>query len=164
MKTLNFETASALFALDERLGDLVWKPRPGCARNDRAGSIAGSVRPDGYRNVQVFGKRYLAHRIVWLITHGDWPASQVDHIDRCRSNNRPENLRAATPGQNSQNTKRSKRNTSGCKGVYPHHGGFEARITRSGEVHYLGFHKSFGSAATARAEAQHVLFTHPGAL
>jgi hypothetical protein len=41
----------------------------------------------------------------------------LDHIDGNRSNNKIENLRAATVSQNLQNSKTYKSNTSGIKGV-----------------------------------------------
>lgn len=42
----------------------------------------------------------------------------IDHIDCDRLNNRISNLRAATQSQNGMNSKMSKNNTSGVKGVH----------------------------------------------
>lgn len=84
----------------------------------KAGDVAGCERPDGYQYISVDGKQYLAHRLAWLYVHGELPADHTDHIDRDRRNNRISNLRPATVSQNILNSSRSKKNTSGHKGVY----------------------------------------------
>lgn len=58
----------------------------------------------GYYRLEIGRKKYLAHRVAWLLTHGKWPDHLVDHIDRNRRNNRLINLRAATPAENRRNT------------------------------------------------------------
>lgn len=83
----------------------------------RNGKIAGSVNKRGYRCICVDYKIYKAHRLVFLYHHGYLP-EQIDHIDQNQSNNRVENLRPATSGQNSMNRGMMRNNTSGCKGVF----------------------------------------------
>ena len=61
-----------------------------------------TARRDGYRMVNALGRKYLAHRIVWLITTGSWP-SIIDHIDGDRGNNRIDNLRSVDAKCNMQN-------------------------------------------------------------
>lgn len=84
----------------------------------RVGDLAGCKRPDGYHYISVDGVQHLAHRLAFLYVHGELPAHHIDHIDRDRSNNRISNLRPATVSQNILNSKTSKKNTSGHKGVY----------------------------------------------
>ena len=59
-----------------------------------------------------------------LFMHGlliyRFPSMQVDHINGNKLDNRKENLRIVTPQQNTWNTKKSKSNTSGYRGVYWH--------------------------------------------
>jgi hypothetical protein len=49
-------------------------------------------------------RRYVyAHRIVYLVHHGDIPdGMQINHKDGDKWNNHPKNLELATPGENSR--------------------------------------------------------------
>ena len=87
--------------------------------NIKKGQVAGKQDGEYYR-LWFFGKQYRAHRIVWLLLNGDWPKSCIDHIDRNTLNNRIQNLRECTRGENKQNEKIRKDNKSGYKGVYFH--------------------------------------------
>jgi hypothetical protein len=69
-----------------------------------AGSVAGGRDLDGYTTISVFGKRYRAARLAWLLMTGEWPVGDVDHINRTRCDDRWSNLRVATRSQNSANS------------------------------------------------------------
>lgn len=99
-----------------RDGELYWKINKGRAR---IGMLASNKRPDGYARVGIDGKRYFAHRLIFLMQHGYLPEF-IDHIDGNPSNNQLDNLRAATHQQNLYNTKLSTRNNSGTKGIHWH--------------------------------------------
>jgi len=97
-----------------RDGSIYWKVmRSGMGK---VGSRAGCVNGRGYLVVGINFKKYLVHRIVWAM-HGNEPVQVLDHISGDTTDNRIENLRAVTHGANMCNAKRSKRNTSGIKGV-----------------------------------------------
>ena len=82
------------------------------------GRNAGGInKVSGYVEIWVSGKSYKAHRLAFLYMTGKFPDSGVDHFDLNRSNNKWENLRAATQLQNTWNTPIQKSNTSGFKGV-----------------------------------------------
>jgi len=71
----------------------------------------------GYKCGTILGNLYLAHRVAWAIYYGEWPTNIIDHINGNKFDNRINNLRQATYSQNSANSKLSKANTSGIKGV-----------------------------------------------
>ena len=58
-----------------------------------------------YRAVAFKKKNYYVHRLICEAFHGKCPEgkSQVDHLDRDPSNNRPENLRWVSPSENCRN-------------------------------------------------------------
>lgn len=83
--------------------------------------IAGTIsKTDGYVYIRVHGvvNRFVAHRLIWLYHHGEWPKEFIDHIDRNPSNNRIENLRECTQQENMQNTPMKCNNYSKLKGVH----------------------------------------------
>ena len=82
-------------------GNLVWK-KAGSGRT--VGTIAGIVRPDGYRQIKLNCSIYFAHRLTWMYVHGEDPGDQVlDHINHKRNDNRIENLRLASHSLNQFN-------------------------------------------------------------
>lgn len=111
--------------LDQATGRLTWRRRPvrhfankgAHARHllYQAGRLADEdVFPlNGYRRIRLTfnGKRYglIAHRVVFALFHGRWPTHEVDHIDRCRTNNAPANLRDVPHVQNMRNSRAADR-------------------------------------------------------
>lgn len=71
----------------------------------------------GYWTLQVRGHKYLSHRVVWALHHGDPDPLTVDHKDNDRGNGRIENLRLATKAQQMYNQPITSRNTTGVKGL-----------------------------------------------
>jgi hypothetical protein len=87
---------------------------------------------------------------------GEWPASTVDHIDRDGYNNKWGNLRAATIPEQRQNSKLSRRNTSGHKGVSwsEQRRKWVAGIGHEGQRIPLGRFDALEDALAAYAEAK----------
>jgi hypothetical protein len=96
-------------------GVLRWKVST--SRCVRVGQVAGSVLPNGYLYVGIGGRRFLAHRIIWLLTNGEWPAGLIDHINGQKCDNRIANLRVCSHAENTRNSRTPRNNTSGVKGV-----------------------------------------------
>lgn len=78
---------------------------------------AGAKNPAGYWQVWSDERPMQAHRIVFELSHGRCPVSDIDHIDGNRSNNAIENLREVTPAMNARNCKLQSRNKTGKTGV-----------------------------------------------
>jgi len=104
---------SALLAYNPDTGLLTWRVSPG--RRCRAGSRAGTPNGNGYIRVKVRGRKHLAHRLAWVLTYGQWPENEIDHIDRNRENNRLANLREVTRCENRNNFDRM--TTVGASGI-----------------------------------------------
>jgi hypothetical protein len=119
----------------------------------QAGAIAGSRRYNGYHIISVDAQRYYAHRLAWLYMTGEWPQAGIDHRDLDRSNNRWENLRAATQSQNLSNIGLPKHNTSGMKGVCwdRRRNCWMAKINHSGKTYFLGYFAERDAAQAAYA-------------
>ena len=131
-----------------------------------AGRILGFRRSDGYVQIKVNGRAFLAHRLAWLWCHGEWPLADkdIDHINNDRSDNRIENLRLATRTQNCANGKTRRTNKSGHPGVFylvrkdgrsPR---WEASIAVAGKRRRLGFFKDKEAAIAARELAMRETF------
>lgn len=126
-----------------------------------AGKEALAVVDDGYKQGCYKGKKLYAHRAVWAIWHGRFPA-MIDHINRQRLDNRIENLREVTPAENSKNMSMRRDNVSGVKGV--HFSKLQkiwtARIGVDGVWVNLGVFQNEDDAVSARkrAEREHGYF------
>lgn len=71
----------------------------------------------GYLKFSVDGVLYYAHRVAWFYVYGEWPAGIIDHINRCKSDNRIDNLRVLNHSKNGHNANLSKRSKTGFTGV-----------------------------------------------
>jgi hypothetical protein len=145
----------SLFDYDEEAGIFTRKiKQPGHS----IGAVAGADC-HGYWVICIDGKHYLAHRLAWLYVYGKWPESQIDHVNRQKSDNRIANLRLATSFQNSANTTAKRNNKCGLKGVRKREGRWEARIRVFGRNIHLG---RFDTSEEASLAYQNVARSHHG--
>jgi hypothetical protein len=75
---------------------IVWTPRNKPLTNRKMGWLYASIITNGVK------RQYYLHRFVYWSATGECPP-QIDHINRMRSDNRIENLRAADYWLNNQN-------------------------------------------------------------
>lgn len=158
---LTAERLRSVLTYDQETGIFVWRPRPVEKWPDRtwntrfAGSRAGTRVKGGRLSIRVDGVRYLASRLAWLYVTGSWPASEIDHRDCIKSNDRWLNLRLATTSQNGANTHKRSNNTSGHKGVTWHSRNkkWQAQIAVNGAHLYLGQFDDPALAGQAYAKA-----------
>lgn len=117
------------------------------------GPKPGPLSPAEARRTWVDGERFLTHRLIWVLHYGPIPeGSLVDHRDGIRGNNNIDNLRLATPLENSRNRHTHANNRLGIVGVtyLPRSGRYQARITYGGKTHSLGVFHTSDEAMLAR--------------
>jgi len=170
-------------------GVFTWRERPpshfknveSCARenarhaNKVAGSIQSHARAKNYKciHIQVFNRHYMAHRLAWAFTHGEFPKEdeQIDHINGDATDNRIDNLRLVSMQENNRNKGLGRNNKTGITGVswkkkyqkwyafikvdrVDKHLGcfstiFEAACARKSAEREYGFHGNHGSRRAA---------------
>lgn len=126
------------------------------ARNQRVtGMVAGHLNHHGYVEIRIMWRRYGAHRLAWLYMTGGWPEGQIDHIDRCRSNNVWENLRDVTATENQRNRTQISNTASGVCGVtrWAKNDKWRAYIAIGGRQIHLGTFETKADAMAARLAA-----------
>jgi hypothetical protein len=144
--------ADELFRYDLETGNLYFKS------GSKMGNRVGFADASGYLKVKVAGKILAVHRLIWLISYGEWPSAIVDHIDGNPLNNVLSNLRLASKSQNSMNAKTPCTNTTGFKGVRIRGSKYNAQIKFNGKKYSLGNFDTPELAHAAYCGAAKVLF------
>lgn len=139
------EYLRATLAVDEESpSGLVWKVRT--ARRVRIGQPAlACLKPDGYYQSTIMGRKLYAHRVVFFLTHGYWPVN-VDHLDGNRQNNKPSNLADVDAAENAEN-----RMYFGC---YLTKQGWRVRIQVKGTRKDIGTYPTKEDAISAYTKAK----------
>lgn len=152
----DFEKFNSVLIYQAETGRLMWRCDLG--RNKTAGREAGAVRVAKhtfYRCLSLHKKDYLAHRVVWLLSTGTWPANDIDHIDGDGLNNRFTNLRDVVDSENCKNARQRRDNTSGITGVHWNKRTLKwhAAIGVDGKSRHIGVFDKIEDAAAARKAA-----------
>ena len=103
---VTLERLNDVLYYNKETGVLTWKflkhhkhligKRAGCSDN-------------GYLRIRIDRKYYMAHRIAWFMSHGRFPVGFIDHANGNGEDNRLANLRECSAQENSQNTKRNRK-------------------------------------------------------
>ena len=158
---LTADRVRELLHYDPTTGLFTWLVTRG--RTAKVGGAAGNMNGvSGYVAIGVDGRYYRAHRLAWLYVNGEWPVSELDHINGGPSDNRLVNLSETTRSGNMQNQRRNRSdNAAGLIGVGWREKKkiWRARITLNGKQMHLGEFKSPQLAHEAYLEAKRQL--HP---
>ena len=123
------------------------------------GAIAGGIcTTTGYRRIRVDGKKFKASRLAWLVHVGHPVPFEIDHINRCRTEDRIANLRNGEV-DNMRNKSIYKTSSSGVSGVNwkPKKKVWSARIQIDGNRIFLGEFSNKKLAIVARRSAEKAL-------
>lgn len=141
----------------ERIAEVVaYDPQTGAITYRSGRGRGGSRTKDGYLQVRIGRRVFLAHRVAWVCAHGAWPTNQIDHRNGQRDDNRLSNLREATQAENNQNQTAHAGTASGEIGVTWHKRDrrWQAQIRIDGRLHYLGQYLNRDEAVLAYAKAK----------
>ncbi len=125
------------------------------SKKTKIGSAAGTLMSTGYVQIKINGKLYKSYHLAWLYMTGELVKDQIDHVNRCRSDDRFDNLREATRSQNQGNRKKRIDGSSKYKGVgwCKKSNKWRARITLNSKEKILGYFQSEEDAAFAYDKA-----------
>ena len=140
------------FDYDPVTGDVSWKIGN---KRVKAGHVLRTMDDLGYYKVYLNKKRIQVHRLAWFLHYGYW-AGIIDHINRCKTDNRINNLREVSRRENAENKdlKRSdsKQKYTGIEELPS--GKFRARIVVQGKRKSLGTYKTAEEAHEAFINAK----------
>jgi hypothetical protein len=118
-----------------------------------AGRKVDGLNDNGYIQVAVDNTKWLLHRLIWKLHTGNDPPEYIDHKDHARSNNKWNNLRAATKSQNNMHRKQQ-------HGLYydKRWGKWNVKIKKDRKTTYLGAFDSKEEALAVRKAAEKKYF------
>jgi len=169
----DYEYAHKRLSYDPETGKLTWKTLTEYEFDKKSsytgfkrffGKEAGTYDKNaGYVRVTIFGRKVLAHRLIWLMFNKSWPEGEIDHINGNPIDNRIENLRDVPHSENVKNAAIRKDNKSGVTGVhfYEKTQNWKANIRVDGKLKHLGTFETFSDAVLARKAAETQYGYHP---
>lgn len=142
---------------DEKTGNFT--RRVVSSNRTKLGQVAGGMSSDGYWSICVCNERHRAHRLAWLYVYGEFPKTDLDHVNRVKTDNRIKNLRESTKKINAINTNLAENNKSSVKGIHfsKMHKKWNAQIKTNGKSRSLGFFNDFLEAVFHRFAAEQCL-------
>jgi len=122
--------------LEYRSDGTLWWTASGSGRN--TGKPVGSMDAKGYLTCKIDQKQRKVHHVVWFMHKGVWP-SNIDHINKDRSDNRIENLREGASVNN--HNRKMPLPKSGVVGAHyvEAKGKYKSSIRIGGKYKHLGY-------------------------
>lgn len=150
---ITFEEVNKLLEYDRETGILKWRVNKGRAR---IGMLADHSHDKGYLRIQINGRRWYAHQLVWLLFYKILPSGEIDHINRITSDNRIDNLRIVSHSCNMKNRSSSSSHmgVDYCKKL----GKWRAQIRKDNKSKHLGYFIDMTDAIIAYRNASMELF------
>lgn len=105
----------------------------------------GSPDSKGYTKFKILNHTIYAAHISWYLSRGTWPVDEIDHRDRNKLNNAPDNLRDISHGENMRNRATTNKYGTGVKKNKK--GGYEVYFRVNGQKQYMGWFKTAEEAA-----------------
>lgn len=97
---------------------LKWKISPSEKANVKENDDAGWLTSHNYWSVQLLGKSFRVHRVIYEMHFGEIPEGySIDHLNGNRQENKISNLRLVTHKENNRNQQMYKNNKTGFTGV-----------------------------------------------
>ncbi len=135
---------------DPETGDWIWLISINAKVSE--GDAAGTITVHGYRIITLAGVKYRAARLAFLYMTGAWPEKEVDHINRCKLDDRWDNLRDVSRSENQLNRDVQINNSSGVRGVHwdTRSGKWAAQVKKDNAVYFIGYFDTLEEASVAR--------------
>lgn len=135
----------------------MWNKRYGLKEAGNLSNV-GSNKKDQYNprwSLIIDYNRYYRCKLVWMLHGRELPKFplEIDHIDKDNINDKIDNLRVATRGQQEANKGINRTNTSGAKGVFAFKSKFRASIKINKKNIMLGTFDTIEEAKIVYAEA-----------
>ena len=138
---MNQKIANELFNYKD--GNIFWKKQ--AKPYHRITKPIGFIDNLGYAIVKHEGKNYKVHRVIYMMHHGEIPKGmEIDHLNHERADNRVENLRICSHGENMRN----KREVKGYTWHKPL-SRYRAQIKIEGVVKHIGYYFTESAARLA---------------
>lgn len=129
----------------------------------KIGKRAGFISKEGKYSIICLNRQdYFEHNLVWFYFKGEFPPEglEIDHENRVRSYNHPNNLRVGTRSDNNANMELRRDNKVGYRGVHfnKEKNKFCAQVTKNRKTTSLGYFNTAEEAARAVAVVRDRLF------
>lgn len=144
---------------DKELGGFVRTAQSSTRFKQPLGALVGTPNRDGYLTVNLIGRMFFIHHLVWAAEHRAWPSENLDHYNKNNQDNRIQNLREANQVLNGANKRLYKNNKTGYMGVSysAELGKYKSSVASNGKQHHCGYFPTAKEAYEARRAliAQH---------